>query len=546
MRPAALRPVRQEMKDHRLIAGFFLGALGAVGLYFAGRGSYLLSNALAGLAVVFAAWAVVIVVAAARKFEEQPYFLLVGTAFFFAGLLDLAVILISEPVGIVAGFGANTAAQLSIAARSLQALCLLVAPLFVTKNIRAPILFPAGLFVTGLLSASIVVWEVFPVCLAAGARATTFKVAADFVIVFLFGASILTTVINRRFFDAGVLPLLSLSLIAATAWALVLALAADSSGFLALFGRLLAIASFYLMYRAAVRAALDKPYTTLVGNLRQNRQTQRVLLNAARNRAILLSIGGTIVALNDRAAADFEAAPEDLIGKDMYDLMAPGLVRDIRTAADSAVEARQPVQLEQDIGGRCFETGIYPVLDSEGAVLQLAVYSDEITERKKMERELIRLSITDNLTGLFNQRHFVKRIREETDRAHRLNYPLCLVIFDVDNFKHYNDLHGHLKGDQILRTIGDITQRSIRNGVDGAFRYGGDEFALILPYADPVMAENIVKRISIKVAQRTRGVTITYGVSHLADDISVDDLITSADGVMYEKKHEMRHRKVVG
>jgi len=109
---------------------------------------------------------------------------------------------------------------------------------------------------------------------------------------------------------------------------------------------------------------------------------------------------------------------------------------------------------------------------------------NRILIEKKIRDELATLSITDNLTGLFNQRHFHNKLKEEVNRANRQNHPLSLIILDLDKFKDYNDKYGHLEGDAILAKAGKIIRSNIRESVDTAFRYGGDEFAIILVEAD--------------------------------------------------------------
>jgi diguanylate cyclase (GGDEF)-like protein len=534
------------MKHHNLAIRVVLGAAAAVGLYFISRDNYLLFHVLAELFSIVVAWTIFVIFWNTRNIQESTYFLLIGIAALFVGFLDLIHMLAYTGMSVLPGYGTNTPAQLWIAARSVQAATIAIAPLLIARKIRARFVFTTYLTVTALLLGSIFLWDVFPVCFVDGVGLTPFKKSAEYVICLLFLASAFLLIKKRRFFNADVFNSLNFSIVAAVASELLFTLYRSPYGSANMLGHLLKIASFYFLYRAVVRSTLIEPYAVLFRDLKQNQETQQTLLNVTTNRAVLFTADGNIVALNDRAAADFERNASDLIENDIYALLAPGLSASIKSGAERTIATREPVRFEEDVNGRCFDIKIYPVLDSKGIVTQLALYNEEITERKKMERELIRLSITDSLTGLFNQRHFTKKIKEEVDRAQRSHHPLCLVIFDVDDFKRYNDLHGHLKGDQILRTIGDITLRSIRNGVDSAFRYGGDEFALILPYSDPVMAENIVKRISIKAIEKTKGVTITYGISQLDDGISIDDLITSADDRMYEKKNDLRQKRTAG
>ena len=124
------------------------------------------------------------------------------------------------------------------------------------------------------------------------------------------------------------------------------------------------------------------------------------------------------------------------------------------------------------------------VLYSAGQIKEL---ESEIIKRKKTEEALIgsekkfrKLSITDELTGLFNVRYFFNELKAEIDRADRYSSPLSLIFVDIDDFKNYNDTYGHLDGDQVLRKIAQVIQSCMR-GPDSAYRYGGDEFVGILP-----------------------------------------------------------------
>jgi len=109
--------------------------------------------------------------------------------------------------------------------------------------------------------------------------------------------------------------------------------------------------------------------------------------------------------------------------------------------------------------------------------------------------ELERLSNCDALTGLFNRRHFDIKLWEETHRAHRQGYPVFLGFLDVDNFKKYNDTFGHQAGDSVLQSIGEILSQGARENVDSTFRYGGDEFAIIIPQTNLDQAKRVAERI---------------------------------------------------
>lgn len=157
-----------------------------------------------------------------------------------------------------------------------------------------------------------------------------------------------------------------------------------------------------------------------------------------------------------------------------------------------------------------------------------------ITERN-MKNELNLLSITDSLTELFNQRHFYARLNEEVIRAERQRHPLSLILLDLDNFKQYNDNYGHLAGDDILRNIGMIIGSCIREGVDSGYRYGGDEFAIIVIDASLDIAKGIGVRIKKAFAINGK-ITVSIGYSKFIDGMSVKDLVSDADRDLYNSK----------
>ncbi len=159
-----------------------------------------------------------------------------------------------------------------------------------------------------------------------------------------------------------------------------------------------------------------------------------------------------------------------------------------------------------------------------------------IIERNTKE-ELNRLSITDSLTGLFNQRHFYARLKEELARANRQMQRLSLILLDLDNFKQYNDSYGHLAGDEILGKTGGIIHSCIREDVDSGYRYGGDEFVVILIDADTKVARGIGKRIDSSLRKQL-GVSASMGFSQFSPGMSVEEFVNKADKNLYGAKQK--------
>ncbi len=170
---------------------------------------------------------------------------------------------------------------------------------------------------------------------------------------------------------------------------------------------------------------------------------------------------------------------------------------------------------------------------------------------RMMMRELERLSMRDDLTGLYNRRIFEEKIIKEVERASRQHYELFLAMVDIDNFKSYNDAYGHPKGDEVLIALARILQECTRNNVDFAFRLGGDEFAVLLTETNAQQAEEIVQRILARYGDCKLGETsLSIGIvscrqcSSLSRGEDVGRMKNRADKAMYEAKKSGKNRVV--
>jgi diguanylate cyclase (GGDEF)-like protein len=158
-----------------------------------------------------------------------------------------------------------------------------------------------------------------------------------------------------------------------------------------------------------------------------------------------------------------------------------------------------------------------------------------IINERNLREELNRLSITDSLTGLFNQRHLFARLKEEVLRSERQRHSMALILLDLDRFKDYNDTFGHLAGDEVLRTVGKLISKCIRVGVDSGYRYGGDEFAVVLIDAELGVAQDIGLRI--QEALREHGnISASLGYSIFCEGMTAEDLVAKADKELYRAK----------
>jgi len=183
-------------------------------------------------------------------------------------------------------------------------------------------------------------------------------------------------------------------------------------------------------------------------------------------------------------------------------------------------------------------------------LLGLAAAQTSMTlERAAYLRQQEDLARFDGLTGLFNHRVFQESVREEVERAVRYIRPLTLVMLDIDHFKKFNDTHGHPVGDEVLKMVGRTLKGFIRR-TDRAFRYGGEEFCLLLPETvaanAAIIAERLRKKIELNRAVKNLAVTTSLGVAQLAEGEKAEGLIERCDKALYGSKEKGRNTVTVG
>ena len=173
--------------------------------------------------------------------------------------------------------------------------------------------------------------------------------------------------------------------------------------------------------------------------------------------------------------------------------------------------------------------------------------SSDVTERKAIAQEredliaeVQTLARSDALTGLPNRRALDDQLPREMARALRAESPLCLALIDIDHFKVYNDTHGHLAGDAVLRACAAAWDGELR-GEDTILRFGGEEFLVVLPECDTADATEIVERLRAATPDEQ---TCSAGLAMWRPGESVDDLVGRADKALYEAKENGRDRLV--
>ncbi|MBW2559325.1 MAG: GGDEF domain-containing protein [Deltaproteobacteria bacterium] len=194
---------------------------------------------------------------------------------------------------------------------------------------------------------------------------------------------------------------------------------------------------------------------------------------------------------------------------------------------------------------------------SAGAITGAVETLEDITDRKLAENALREsearyrtLSVTDALTELYNSRYFYDQLRLEIERAERYGHPLSLLLLDIDNFKRFNDTYGHLEGDEVLIRLGQVIRRCLRK-TDSAYRFGGEEFTIILPETGGDAATILAERIREDLANEDFypvespeivHETVSIGVAQYLPCEGLRPFIKRTDFNMYEAKEQGKNR----
>jgi diguanylate cyclase (GGDEF)-like protein len=213
-----------------------------------------------------------------------------------------------------------------------------------------------------------------------------------------------------------------------------------------------------------------------------------------------------------------------------------------------------PLQIQKKIVGILYLNDFVPRRFSKGRLQLLSILGSFATmsiDNARLHQRTVHMACTDGLTGLYNHRQFKKMLKEEISRTKRYGKPLALIMLDVDDFKKFNDTYGHPAGDKVLTIVAGIL-RDLSRESDLAFRYGGEEFVVILPETtidEALVAAERIRRViesdsvpDLHGAVKS-GVTVSAGVASCPrDGDSAENLLKTVDELLFQAKEQGKNK----
>lgn len=243
--------------------------------------------------------------------------------------------------------------------------------------------------------------------------------------------------------------------------------------------------------------------------------------------------------------------PDQFHGHFYHEFHSPEESSKFKANIDKVFETGESGQSEHrsQRDNRYFLQTLSPVKDQNGSIVAVTVISKDITDRKRMEEDLRSLSLTDELTGLYNRRGFLALADQYLKIVNRMKNTISILYADLDELKTINDTLGHKEGDRAIIEAARILKETFRES-DVAARIGGDEFVVMPAAISNASLETVLERLQKNIALanaqagRTYQISISYGVAFYDPDqpCTIGELLNRGDRMMYENKKNKNHR----
>ena len=236
---------------------------------------------------------------------------------------------------------------------------------------------------------------------------------------------------------------------------------------------------------------------------------------------------------------DYGYDPESLVGKKYLSILSPKHKgKRFKKVVNNKIALNYEVEFLKSDGTIINALASNsPVRDDDGNILFVVSTLADVTSYTQLQKKLTKSTYMDYITGIYNIRYLDRRLSEEISRGKRKKEKVAIVMFDIDNFKKYNDNYGHESGNKLLKSLGNIIRKNIREGVDLGFRFGGDEFLIIINQAEGKIAQEIASRIREKFLKLNyESLDLSMGIEYYKNGCSIKNLMVEADKKVYMAK----------
>ncbi len=531
-----------------------LAGLVAIFLFQMGVVTFRLLHTFAEFVAILIAVSVFLMAWNGRRFLDNGTLRLIGTAYLLVGILNLIHTLASVGFELFPGGNLNLASQFWLSARIVQAAALACAPFFVNRKIDMRVALAAFSVLSLALVFSILVFPVFPAVNQLDGTVSAFTIFAEIAILTAMGVALLRLINIKNQVEERVYTWLVGSILLTIISEALLASPSAGDGLIAALGHFFNLAAFYLIYKTMIETGFTRPMEVLFSDLMKNReslQKERDFINGVLETAnamiLVTDESGKIIRFN-RALEDISGhRSEEMEGRYIWESsIFPGGQDEVRQFFDVKLSSRRPVNFEQHILSAAGEeievtwtTGVgYNRAGRPELIIGTGI---DISDRKKVENELRYLSSHDILTGLYNRAFFEAEMLRLADSD---NFPVSIVVSDLDGLKQVNDSQGHLMGDKLIQRAAHILRSAFR-GEDIIARIGGDEFAVILPRADAAIASHSGKRVlsildAYNQVNPENPLRLSLGFSTCSAGYQLMEAFKKADSAMYAQKNKHR------
>jgi len=552
-----------NLKNHsKQIVFLALALIFLTSLTILAQRNYLFYHVIAELFSISIAFGIFMVAWNARDHMDNYYLLYIGVASLFIGITDLFHTITFKGMGIIQNATADMPTQLWIAARAMQAVIFIVAPLLMRRKPNYAVLILSYFAVTTIFILSIMVWKIFPACFVEGVGLTPFKKMAEYVISLIFLGAIALLFQHHKAFDPYVFKMLVGALIFTVISELLFTFYFSAMDRITVAGHLFKIIAFFFIYEAIIKTSVVHPQHIIYRNLVQSEENLRIA--EARYRQLFDNMSSNVFvfeAVDD--GIDFIVRDANQSSLNFNQLNKEEVVDRLLTEVQPVAEKTEIFQILKQVyqtkhSIRRQETHY---IDHNGNVSwrdiycyampndEIVIIFDDVTERKKNLSQLEFMASHDLLTELPNRSLFIDRLTHAIQLTRRIGSLITVFFIDLDNFKMVNDQYGHASGDLVLIEVANRLTEMMRKS-DTVARFSGDEFVILTELTnDREIIRNLAQKILDKIEQPIRveggsvNISASIGISISPDDgLDAEELLRKADTAMYVSKDNGRNK----